>query len=77
MIIGLRGDHSPNCVGTVGIANEYRQMQEFSKHISKVLTLYGNAIIDCNSNSSTANTELSEVLQKLIMQMLICLYFCI
>ena len=34
MIIGLRGGHSANCVGAVGIVNEYEQMQEFYKHIS-------------------------------------------
>lgn len=60
MIIGLRGGHSANCIGAVGIVNEYEQMQEFFKHISKVLTSYGHTVIDCNSNGSTVNAELSE-----------------
>lgn len=60
MIIGLRGGHSVNCIGAVGIVNEYEQMQEFYKHISKVLISYGHTVIDCNSNGSTANAELSE-----------------
>ena len=60
MKIGLRGGHSVNCIGAVGIVNEYDQMQEFFKHISKVLTSYGHKVIDCNSNGSTANAELSE-----------------
>ncbi|WP_160684306.1 N-acetylmuramoyl-L-alanine amidase [Clostridium sp. C2-6-12] len=60
MIIGLRGGHSANCIGAVGIVNEYEQMQEFFKHISNVLTSYGHTVIDCNSNGSSANAELSE-----------------
>ena len=60
MKIGLRGGHSKNCVGAVGIVNEYEQMQEFFKQISIVLTAYGHTVIDCNSNGSTENAELSE-----------------
>lgn len=60
MKIGLRGGHSANCIGAVGIVNEYQQMQEFFKYISKVLTSYGHTVIDCNSNGYTANVELSE-----------------
>lgn len=60
MKIGLRGGHSKNCVGAVGIVNEYEQMQEFFKHISKILTSYGHTVVDCNSNGSSANSELSE-----------------
>ncbi|NOW86788.1 N-acetylmuramoyl-L-alanine amidase [Clostridium beijerinckii] len=64
MIIGLRGGHSKNCVGAVGIVNEYEQMQEFFKHISRILTSYGHTVIDCNSNGCTANAELSEGAEK-------------
>lgn len=60
MKIGLRGGHSANCIGAVGIVNEHEQMQEFFKHISKVLTLYGHTVVDCNSNGSSANAELRE-----------------
>lgn len=60
MKIGLRGGHSANCIGAVGIVNEYEQMQEFFKHISKVLTSYGHTVVDCNSKGITANAELSE-----------------
>lgn len=60
MKIGLRGGHSANCIGAVGIVNEYEQMQEFFKHISKVLTSYGHTVIDCNSNGNTEKAELSE-----------------
>lgn len=60
MKIGLRGGHSVNCIGAVGIVNEYEQMQEFFKQISKILVSYGHTIIDCNSNGNTVNAELSE-----------------
>ena len=60
MIIGLRGGHSSNCIGAVGIVNEYEQMQEFFIYVSKVLTSYGHTVIDCNSNANTQNGELLE-----------------
>ncbi len=60
MIIGLRGGHSANCVGAIGIVKEYEQMQEFYKAVSKVLTSYGHTVIDCNSNANTQNGELLE-----------------
>ena len=64
MKIGLRGGHSANCIGAVGIVNEYNHMQEFFKHISKVLTSHGHTVVDCNSNGRTANAELSEGVEK-------------
>jgi len=60
MIIGLRGGHSANCVGAIGIVKEYEQMQEFYKAVSGLLTSYGHTVIDCNSNGANANIELSE-----------------
>jgi N-acetylmuramoyl-L-alanine amidase len=60
MIIGLRGGHSANCIGAIGIVKEYEQMQEFYKAVSGVLTSYGHTVIDCNSNGANANIELSE-----------------
>ncbi len=60
MKIGLRGGHSKNCVGAVGIVNEYDQMQEYFKYVMDLLTQYGHTVIDCNSNGSNANAELSE-----------------
>ena len=60
MIIGLRGGHSANCVGAIGIVKEYEQMQEFYKAVSQVFTSYGHTVIDCNSNGANANAELSE-----------------
>lgn len=60
MIIGLRGGHSANCVGAIGIVKEYEHMQEFFIYVSKVLTSYGHTVIDCNSNANTQNGELLE-----------------
>lgn len=60
MIIGLRGGHSKNCIGAIGIVNEYEQMQEFFIYVSKVLKSYGHTVIDCNSNADTQNGELLE-----------------
>ncbi|AQR98099.1 N-acetylmuramoyl-L-alanine amidase [Clostridium saccharoperbutylacetonicum] len=60
MKIGLRGGHSANCIGAVGIVNEYEQMQKYFKAVSQVLTDYGHTVIDCNSNGSNAGAELSE-----------------
>ena len=64
MIIGLRGGHSSNCIGAVGIVNEYEQMQEFFIYVSKVLTAYGHTVIDCNSNVNAQNRELLEGVTK-------------
>lgn len=64
MKIGLRGGHSRNCIGAVGIVNEYEQMQKFYKHVSQLLTEYGHTVIDCNSNASTQSEELAEGVKK-------------
>lgn len=60
MIIGLRGGHSSNCIGAVGIVNEYEQMQKFYGVVAALLKSKGHTVIDCNSNGSTASAELSE-----------------
>jgi N-acetylmuramoyl-L-alanine amidase len=60
MKIGLRGGHSANCIGAVGIVNEYEEMQQYFNAVSQVLTSYGHTVIDCNSNGANANDELSE-----------------
>lgn len=60
MRIGLRGGHSPNCIGAVGIVDEYSQMQKYFNAVKEVLEKYGHIVIDCNSSGSNANAELSE-----------------
>lgn len=64
MKIGLRGGHSANCIGAVGLKNEYLCMQELYKHTEAVLKKYGHTVINCNSNGSNANAELSEGARK-------------
>lgn len=64
MIIGLRGGHSKNCIGAVGIVNEYDQMQKYYIVVKKVFEAHGHTVIDCNSNGSTSGAELSEGARK-------------
>lgn len=64
MVIGLRGGHSKNCIGAIGIVKEYDQMQEFFKYVRDLLTQYGHTVIDCNSNAATQGGELSEGAEK-------------
>ncbi|WP_297425788.1 N-acetylmuramoyl-L-alanine amidase [Clostridium sp.] len=60
MKIGLRGGHSINCEGAVGIVDEYQQMQKYYITVKSVFEAYGHTVIDCNSNGSNASAELSE-----------------
>lgn len=60
MKIGLRGGHSANCIGAVGIVDEYSQMQKYYQAIKTVFEKYGHTVIDCNSKGLNANAELSE-----------------
>lgn len=58
--IGLRAGHSDNCEGAVGIVNEHDQMKKYYQAVKSVLEQYGHTVIDCNSNASSENGELSE-----------------
>lgn len=60
MKIGLRAGHSTNCLGAIGIVNEHIQMKKYYEEIKRVLEQYGHTVVDCNSNASTENAELSE-----------------
>lgn len=64
MKIGLRGGHSINCVGAVGLVHEYGQMQQFYNYVSKLLIENGHEVIDCNSNAATQGMELAEGVHK-------------
>ena len=50
MKIGLRGGHSKNFIGAVGIVDEYSQMQKFYTHVSKLLTNNSYYYTDWNFN---------------------------
>jgi N-acetylmuramoyl-L-alanine amidase len=60
MKIGLRAGHSDNCAGAIGIVDEHEQMKKYYTAVKAVLETYGHAVIDCNSNASSENGELSE-----------------
>lgn len=64
MKIGLRGGHSRNCTGAVGLVHEYGQMQQFYEHVSKILTQYGHTVVNCNSNATIQSQELAEGAKK-------------
>ncbi|WP_027631914.1 N-acetylmuramoyl-L-alanine amidase [Clostridium hydrogeniformans] len=64
MKIGLRGGHSINCRGAVGLRDEYLQMQDLYKHVRDILVTNGHIVIDCNSNANTVNGELTEGTNK-------------
>ncbi len=64
MKIGLRGGHSSNCIGAVGVVDEYSQMQKYYIAVKNVFENYGHTVIDCNSNGYGANSELSEGVYK-------------
>lgn len=60
MKIGLRAGHSDNCEGAVGIVNEHDQMKKYYAAVKAVFEQHGHTVIDCNSNASSENGELSE-----------------
>lgn len=64
MKIALRGGHSSNCVGAVGLVKEYEEMQKYYKYVSDLLTTYGHEVINCNSHATTQGGELSEGARK-------------
>jgi N-acetylmuramoyl-L-alanine amidase len=64
MKIGLRAGHSDNCTGAVGIVDEHEQMKKYYVEVKSVFEKYGHTVIDCNSNASSENSELSEGANK-------------
>lgn len=64
MKIGLRGGHSINFKGAIGLKDEYLEMQNLYKYVRDILVKHGHTVIDCNSNASTASAELTEGTNK-------------
>jgi hypothetical protein len=64
MKIGLRGGHSPNCIGAVGILNEQVEVRKIYSALAPMLQSAGHTIINCNSDASSMNGELSEGTNK-------------
>lgn len=64
MKIGLRAGHSDNCTGAIGIVDEHEQMKKYYAAVKAVFETYGHTVVDCNSNASSQNGELSEGANK-------------
>lgn len=64
LVIGLRAGHSPNCLGAVGLRNEYATMKVYFTYVKEMLEKYGHTVIDCNSNANTEWGEVSEGFNK-------------
>ena len=60
MKIGLRGGHSPNCKGAFGLLDEQVEVWKIYNELVPMLQVAGHTVIDCNSNASDVNSELSE-----------------
>lgn len=64
MKIGLRGGHSPNCKGAIGILDEQAEVRKIYNEMVPMLQAAGHTVINCNSDASTMNAELSEGTNK-------------
>jgi N-acetylmuramoyl-L-alanine amidase len=64
MKIGLRGGHSPNCKGAIGIIDEQAAVRAIYNALAPMLQKLGHAVINCNSDASTVNGELNEGTNK-------------
>ena len=64
MKIGLRGGHSPNCKGAIGILDEQAKVREIYNAMVPMLQAAGHTVINCNSNAATVDGELSEGTNK-------------
>ena len=64
MKIGLRGGHSPNCKGAMGILDEQAEVRKIYASLVPMLQAAGHTIIDCNSNANNVDRELNEGTNK-------------
>lgn len=64
MKIGLRGGHSPNRKGAMGILDEQQSVRDLCYAVKPILEQHGHVVIDCNSNASTVSGELTEGTNK-------------
>lgn len=64
MKIGLRGGHSPNCKGAIGLIDEQEEVRKIYNELVPMLQAVGHTVIDCNSNASNASCELSDGTNK-------------
>ena len=64
MRIGLRAGHSRNCLGAIGLRNEWESMKTLYPYVAKILREYGHTVVDCNSDASNQSAELAEGANK-------------
>jgi hypothetical protein len=64
MKIGLKGGHYRNCIGAVGIMNEEVEVRKIYSTFAPISQSAGHSIINCNSDASSMNDELSECTNK-------------
>lgn len=64
MKIGLRGGHSPNCKGAIGILDEQAEVRKIYSALAPMLQSAGHTVINCNSDASNVNGELTEGTNK-------------
>lgn len=60
MIIGLRGGHSPNCKGAIGLIDEQEEVRKIYSETVPLLQAAGHTVVNCNSDASTISGELSQ-----------------
>ena len=64
MKIGLRGGHSPNCKGAIGLIDEQAEVRKIYNELVPMLQAVGHTVIDCNSNASNVSGELADGTNK-------------
>lgn len=64
MKIGLRGGHSPNCKGAIGILDEQAEVRKIYSALVPMLQSAGHTVVNCNSDASSVNGELTEGTNK-------------
>ena len=64
MKIGLRGGHSPNCKGAMGILDEQAEVRKIYNALVPMLQVAGHTVVGCNSDANNVNAELSEGTNK-------------
>lgn len=64
MKIGLRGGHSPNCKGAMGLLDEQTEVRKIYNELVPMLQAAGHVVVDCNSNASNVSSELYEGTNK-------------
>ena len=58
MKIGLRGGHSPNCKGAIGIVDEQIEVRKIYRELKPLLEAQGHTVVDCNSDESSSGADL-------------------